>query len=189
MNDFVAHGERVRLRWKRVDDAADDYEWRTDDELAMLDATIALRLPFQDYLHIHEDEFRYPSPSVRRYAIQTLDGLHIGNCMSYDIDVMAGEAEVGIMVGNREYWGKGYGSEAMRLLIEACFRIPALNRLYLHTLDWNARARRGFSKCGFRELRPVQRSGKSFIFMELLRTEWEAMGTERIAAKDTADGR
>jgi RimJ/RimL family protein N-acetyltransferase len=77
----------------------------------------------------------------------------------------------------------------MRLLIEACFRIPALNRLYLHTLDWNARARRGFSKCGFRELRPVQRSGKSFIFMELLRTEWEAMGTERIAAKDTADGR
>tara|TARA_B100001750_G_C15465570_1_gene576838 strand:+ start:254 stop:787 length:534 start_codon:yes stop_codon:yes gene_type:complete len=172
LNDLVAQGKKVQLRWKRMEDARDDYDWRADDELARLDATVALRLSFREYLHILEDEIRYPSPNVRRYAIETLDGVHIGNCMSYDIDVVGGEAEVGIMVGNRDYWSQGYGSEAMTLLIAECFKIVPLTRLYLHTLEWNERARKAFGKCGFREVKQVQRGGKSFIYMELLRSEW-----------------
>ena len=65
MNDLVAQGEKVQLRWKRMEDARDDYDWRADDELARLDATVALRLSFREYLHILEDSrVRHGVPNV-----------------------------------------------------------------------------------------------------------------------------
>ena len=179
MANVLAQGSKVVLRAKQAEDAADDYRWRTDPELATLDATVPLAMTFREFSRMFEDELRYPLPGVRRYAIDTLDRVHIGNCMCYDIDTVRGEGEIGIMVGQREYWDGGYGTEALMFLVEECFRIPCLRRLYLHTLDWNARARRAFSKCGFREVRSVWRGGKSFIFMELLLEEWRAIRAER----------
>jgi RimJ/RimL family protein N-acetyltransferase len=155
-----------------VDDAEDDYQWRVDPELAELDATTPLRMDFEDFKRHLRDELRYPTPWVRRYAIDTLDGRHIGNCMAYDIDTVTGESEVGIMVGDRQYWSKGYGREAMALLVDEMFRMNSMRRVYLHTLEWNARARRAFAGCGFRELRQERRSGLSFILMEMTRAEW-----------------
>ena len=180
MGDVVARGSKVVLRAKRPEDAADDYSWRTDQELATLDATVPIPFSFHEFRRMYEDELRHPMPGVRRYAIETPEGLHIGNCMCYDIDTVYGEAEVGILVGDRRYWNDGYGSEALLFLVEECFKIHPLKRLYLHTLEWNARARSAFAKCGFREVRTVQRSGKTFVFMELLRTEWEAIRAERL---------
>ena len=47
-----------------------------------------------------------------------------------------------------------------------------MDRLYLHTLVWNARARRAFAGCGFREVKPVRRAGRDFVLMEITRGEW-----------------
>lgn len=171
----VSAGRKVRLRQKRVEDAADDYRWRVDPELAELDAASAIRTPFEEFVRQYKDEMRYPTLWVRRFAVETLDGRHIGNCMVYDLDMVSGEGEVGIMIGDRDYWGKGYGRDAMAQLVEQCFRMDAMRRLYLHTLEWNARARRAFAACGFREVRPVRRGGKAFTFMELTKAEWEAI--------------
>ncbi len=175
MVDGVAQVPRVVLREKSLQDATEDYLWRTDEELAELDATVTIRLSYREYRQIYEEELRYPTPWVRRYRIDTVDGVHIGNCMCYDIDTVSGEGEVGIMIGDRQYWDGGYGSEAMAYMVDECFKIRALTRLYLHTLDWNKRARRAFAKCGFREVRSVRRSGRSFILMEVLRSEWAAV--------------
>jgi RimJ/RimL family protein N-acetyltransferase len=179
---------RVVLREKSLNDAGDDYRWRTDDELAGLDATLTIRLSFEEYLKHYEEELRYPTPWVRRYSIDTLEGEHIGNCMCYDIDTVSGEGEVGIMIGDRRYWDGGFGSEAMAYLVEDCFGMPSLTRLYLHTLEWNARARRAFAKCGFRELRPVRRAGKPFVLMEMLRSEWDVARVQWPALRDGVQG-
>ena len=178
MVDGVAQVRRVVLREKSLQDATDDYRWRTDEELAELDATVTIRLSYREYAQLYEEELRYPTPWVRRYSIDTVDGTHIGNCMCYDIDTVSGEGEVGIMIGDRRYWDAGYGSEALAYMVDECFKIPALTRLYLHTLEWNKRARRAFAKCGFREVRPVRRSGRPFILMEVLRSEWAAVRGE-----------
>ena len=169
----VVRGRKVVLRTKRLEDAEDDYRWRVDDELAALDATSPLRMSLSEFIRSYESELREPMIWSRRYAIDTLDGLHIGNCMLYDIDTAAGEGELGIMVGERSHWDKGYGLEAMAQLVEQCFKISAMKKLYLHTLEWNARARRAFGKCGFRQVRAVRRSGRHFIRMEITREEWE----------------
>jgi RimJ/RimL family protein N-acetyltransferase len=52
------------------------------------------------------------SANRRQFAVDTLEGRHIGNCAYYNIDKGGGEAEVGIMIGERSYWDKGYGTAA-----------------------------------------------------------------------------
>ena len=178
-------GRTVILREKRIEDAPDDYSWRSDEELAQLDATRPLNMTYSDFLRFSQEEQAYPSPLSRRFAIDTLEGRHIGNCMYYDIDLKRGEAELGIMIGDRDYWGKGYGTDSVSCLLNHIFNVTPLTRVYLHTLEWNHRARKAFAKSGFRELKNVRRSGKEFILMEVLRSEWERR--EDVAAREMVD--
>ena len=78
-----------------------------------------------------------------------MDGRHIGNVMFYNIDVLKGEAEVGITIGDRRYWSHGYGTDALKTLDRYIFTNTKLTRLYLKTLDWNLRAQHCFQKAGF----------------------------------------
>ena len=174
MTEVVKSGRKVAIRRKQIEDGEDDYRWRADPELAELDATRIIRQTREEFLRDLENELKYPTPWVRKYGIDTLDGLHIGNCMVYDIDTIGGKCELGILLGDRNYWDGGYGREAMQLLMVECFEMTSMERLYLHTLDWNTRARRAFQGCGFREVRPVRRAGYNFILMEISREEWDA---------------
>jgi RimJ/RimL family protein N-acetyltransferase len=98
--------------------------------------------------------------------------------MYYDINTRRGETELGVMIGDREYWGRGYGTDSVLTLVGHIFTTMSLNRVYLHTLEWNARARRSFAKAGFRELRNVRRNGMDFVLMEIWRTQWEQRSSE-----------
>ena len=168
-------GTRVVVREKDLSDVSDDYDWRTDAELAKLDATRPLGMSYDDFYRYSKEDLTLPSMRSKRLAIDTIEGKHIGNCMFYDIDLRDGEAEVGIMIGDKDYWGQGYGTEAMGVLLDHMFTAYPFNRIYLHTLTWNQRALNSFRKSGLRELRQVRRSGSDFIEMEILRHEWEAL--------------
>ena len=166
-------GRKVVIREKRLDDVADDYAWRTDEELCRLDATQPLRMSFSDFAKFSREEIIFNSPASRRMAIDTLDGVHIGNCMYYDIDLRRGEAELGIMIGDRDYWDMGYGADSVDVLLDHIFTTTELGRVYLHTLEWNVRAQRAFAKSGFREVKKVRRSGFDFLLMDIRREDWE----------------
>ncbi len=178
-------GQKVVLREKRIEDAPDDFAWRTDEELAELDATRPLNMTYDDFLRYARTEIDDPGPRSKRLAIDTLDGRHIGNFMYYDLDLRRGEAELGIMIGDRDYWGKGYGSDALRAVQDYIFTQTTLTRVYLHTLEWNERARRSFTKAGMRDVKTVRRSGMKFVRMEMLRHEWETLRDAE--ARDTLE--
>ena len=165
-------GRRVVLREKTLQDAQNDYRWRVDPELARLDDTIPLRMTFSAFLEMYEDELKYPTPGRRRFAVESADGRHIGNCMYYDLNLLQGEAELGIMIGEREYWDQGYGTETVEAVLGHLFQKLRLRRVYLHTLEWNTRAQKCFLKCGFVPTGKVYRSGSLLIAMEILREEW-----------------
>ena len=169
----IIRGDRVVIREKRIEDAPDDYSWRVDDELARLDATRPIRMSFEDFLRYSRDELVYTSSTSKRLAIDIHDGKHIGNCMYYDIDQRRKQAELGIMIGDRNYWDGGYGTNAVDSLLAHIFTTTPMELVYLHTLDWNQRARCSFAKSGFREIKQVRRSGLDFIYMEIARNEWE----------------
>ena len=177
------YGGRIILRDKRSDDAENDYRWRSDPELARLDAAIPLTMSFERYLKLFEDQMKYPTPGSHHYSIDTLDDRFIGNCMYYDMDTVNLEAELGIVIGDRDYWSDGYGYDAVTTLLDHMFNARNLKRVYLHTLEWNGRAQKSFSKCGFNAVRPVRRMAHDFILMDVLRDDWFANAEERLSVR------
>jgi RimJ/RimL family protein N-acetyltransferase len=165
-------GSKIRLRPKRFEDAHEDYRWQTDPELSDLDAVSPLRLSFPEYVEEYRDQLRHPSAFRRNFAIETLTGTHIGNCVYYNIDREKQEAEVGIMIGNRDYWNQGLGADTMTNLVEHIFRQLGFKRLYLKTLEKNVRAQRSFKKAGFTPCGYMERDGYRFLLMEQTRDQW-----------------
>lgn len=163
-------GKKVVLREKRLEDAWQDYAWKTDPELARLDATLPLDVPFKTYLLTYAAELdRRIDGKGRVFAVETMEGKHIGNCCYYNLEWARREAEVGVVIGNAAYWDDGYGTDAMRALVDHVFQKEGLKKVYLHTLVWNTRAQKSFQKCGFVECGRVVRAGYDFIMMEMKR--------------------
>ncbi len=175
-DDVAARGRRVILRRKRLSDVKDDYAWRSDEELARYDAAPRLRISFPDFLTSLLAQLRYPDPARRSYAIEDESGRHIGNAMYYNLREAVGEAELGITIGDRRYWGQGYGRDAVQALVRLVFREKGLRRMFLHTLDWNVRAQRCFQKAGFVPRGRVRRDGRDFLLMEILQQLEQAAG-------------
>lgn len=176
-------GARIILRDKRIEDAEQDYIWRSDQELASLDAAFPLTMSYDRFLKLAQDQMRYPTPGSHHFATETLDGKFIGNCMYYDLDSVKMQAELGIVIGDRDYWSNSYGYDAVTTLLDHCFNEKKMERVYLHTLEWNKRAQRCFEKCGFVPVKPVRRMSHDFILMEVFREDWFAKAEERLAAR------
>jgi len=174
-------GKKVLLRRKKLEDAWTDYAWKQDPELARLDATIPLDLPFSMYLVSYAEELNQYDGRTHTYAIETLDGKHIGNCSYYNLDRDRREAELGILIGEASCWDSGYGTDAVATLVRYAFRKESLRRMYLHTLVKNIRAQCCFRKCGFVPGRRVARAGYDFIRMEI--TEQELASQRESAQK------
>ncbi len=167
----IATGRRVHLRAKRLSDAPNDYAWRRDPVLARYDAARPTSLTYEEFLATYTEELLHPQPFRRTFAIIDHSDVHIGNVMYYNIDLGRREAELGITIGNPAYWGRGYGSEAVGLLVDYVFTRSSLTRLYLHTLDWNVRAQRAFESAGFKDQGRARRAEHRFHIMEV-RREW-----------------
>jgi len=166
------------LREKRLTDAEDDYAWEIDSELAQLDAAPPATTTFSQYLSDYANQLRNSLPTSHRFAIDTLGGKHIGNCSYYNFSETKGEAELGIMIGNRDYWNRGYGTDAVTTLVNYIFCQTNLNRIYLKTLESNTRAQKCFQKCGFTPYEHLVRDGFNFVLMEIYRNQWQEQQAE-----------
>lgn len=176
----IAEGRLVRLREKHIDDAERDYAWRCDPELAAYDAARPLAVRFANFVATMSEELQYPTIHRRTFAIEEREGgTHIGNVMYYGYDSMRREAELGITIGNRDYWSQGYGSDAVRCMLRHLFHDMKLRRVFLHTLSWNYRAQASFERAGFRQVKRVARGGYDFIYMEAFPGDEETGDEER----------
>ena len=171
-------GSKITLRDKRLADAPDDYTWATNPELAHLDAAPLLTTSFARYLSDYTNQLLYSPLTRHQFGIDTLEGKHIGNCVFYDVNKTKGEAELGIMIGDRSCWDKGYGAEAVTTLVSYIFKQTKLKRIYLKTLEENNRAQKCFQKCGFTSYRQQNKDGFRFVLMEIDRKQWEKQQAE-----------
>lgn len=171
-DEVVLEGRLVRLRPKTMSDARDEFAWRTDRELTRLDAAPPFNPSFAEYLILYSEQLRQPPPGQHSLAVDTLESEHIGNCMYYNLNAEKGEAEIGIMIGQRSYWDKDYGSDAVSTLIRYLFTELKLKRVILCTLVWNLRAQRCFEKCGFTVCGRIVREGQDLLVMEIDCNRW-----------------
>jgi RimJ/RimL family protein N-acetyltransferase len=77
------------------------------------------------------------------------------------------------MIGDAEYRDKGYGRDAVNTMVDYVFQTTGLNRIYLKTLDWNLRAQKCFTGCGFTPCGETRRNGYNFVLMEMYKEQWE----------------
>ncbi|MBX6722522.1 MAG: GNAT family N-acetyltransferase [Dactylosporangium sp.] len=76
-----------------------------------------------------------------------------------DINRRAGSAELRVCIGDKRLWGRGYGTEAVRLALEAGFQRLKLREVYLRVAVDNERAVRAYRKCGF-SVEGILRAGR-----------------------------
>ena len=102
----------------------------------------------------------------------------IGNCGFLEIDNLNQIAEIGIFIGNKKFWDKGYGTEAMVLLMDYGFKALNLHNILLRVFSFNERAIKCYEKVGFRVIgkrrEALKRGDKTFdaIYMDILYTEF-----------------
>lgn len=103
----------------------------------------------------------------------------IGNCSLFGIDWHCRSAELGIMIGEKSYWNKGYGTEAVHGLVRYGFKTLNLHRIWLRVFTTNPRAVRAYEKAGFtmegRFRQGMYQDGKyvDVLLMSILRPEWQ----------------
>lgn len=180
MNNELFRGSLVRLTAFDIEKDSKEMEiWSRDSfYLRLLDA--AAGGPFNTRMIVESLEKHDQDPYL--FAIRTLpDDRLIGEIGFGGIDWAARNAWVGIGIGVKEYWGHGYGTEAMRLMLRFGFAELNLHRVSLDVFDYNARAIRSYQKAGFtiegRERKALRRSGERFdiVYMGILRSEWETL--------------
>jgi RimJ/RimL family protein N-acetyltransferase len=108
------------------------------------------------------------------------DGLCIGGISLHSIAEADRRARLAVGIFDRRFWSRGYGSEAIRLLLGHAFSTMGLHRVDLRVLAYNARAIRAYEKCGFiregveRESALVDGVWHDDIIMSILEREYRA---------------
>jgi diamine N-acetyltransferase len=175
----MIYGKRIRLRAPERDDLPTFVNWINDPEVR---SGLSLFLPismaqeerwFDDMLKrpVEEHPLSIEVRNENDWAI-------IGNIGYFEYDSIARSAEAGILIGEKDYWNKGYGTEAMKILLKHGFETLNLNRVFLRVYEDNPRAIRCYEKVGFiregrmRQARFSQGKYVDILFMGILREEW-----------------
>jgi RimJ/RimL family protein N-acetyltransferase len=167
-------GQKCFLSPIDENDAEKFTEWLND-----LEVTVNLQL-YQCVINV-ENEKAFLSNLSRDHNYSIIDmktNELIGNCGFFAIDNLNQTAEVGIFVGNKEYWNKGYGTEALILLLDYGFKALNLYNIQLRVYGYNGRAIRSYEKAGFKQIgvrrkalyRNMERH--DIVFMDILANEF-----------------
>lgn len=140
-------GQKTRLRAIEREDIPTFVRWLNDQEVRQY---LEMYLPISKAQEEEWFEAQLKDDSVRIFAIETGEGVHIGNIGLHDLDWKNRNAFLGIVIAEKEYWGRGYGSDAILTLLGFAFNEMNLHRIYLSVFDFNQRAIRCYENCGFR---------------------------------------
>lgn len=177
----ILRGEHVYLRASERSDIPNFVRWLNDAETSSF---LNMRAPMSEAM-----EEKWFDGMVERqgkdhyhYVICLLENDRpIGSLALFDVDHVNGSAGIGISIGEKALWGKGYGTDAMNALLDFGFGMLRLERLWLEVYDFNKRARRSYDKSGFVsegiERHAVYKQGRylDVELMSMLRDEWAAL--------------
>jgi RimJ/RimL family protein N-acetyltransferase len=172
-------GDKIVLRAIEPSDVKQLWGWTRDDDTMRLRDYPAPPVSYAETIREYQENLGRDSGSLR-LAVTTYEGRLIGEIALKNIDHRIGDAELTIAIGDKSYWGRGYGTDASRTLIRYAFEQLNLRRLTLYVHDFNARAIRVYEKCGFeregilREAEYMDGAYSDLVVMGLLRRNFEA---------------
>ncbi len=144
-------GKNVSLRDLSLQDVSLIRTWVNDPEIShfLMEGFPKTKIEIERFVEVQNGGL---DPFNRALAI-TLgeDPTCIGTLGCYNIDWHSRNAELGVIIGRKEHLGKGYGTEAVELLLSFAFHKLGLHRIFLRAFDFNERAIQCFRKNGFVE--------------------------------------
>ena len=174
-------GKKCYLSPINVNDVEKFTEWLNDLELTVNFTS------FDKMINVANEKILLEKISVEHnYSIieKETDEL-LGNCGFFDIDYLNQTAETGIFIGNKSYWNKGYGTEAITLLIDYGFKALNLHNIMIRVYEFNKRAIRSYEKIGFkrfgvrREALERELKRHNIIHMDILSNEFYENGKNK----------
>lgn len=171
-------GDTTLLRPMTRDDIARQHDFNQDPELYVLDGSEPRPAPRERAESFYENRAKEDA-GFAPFAIEA-DGHYIGSCELMGLKDRHGNFSLGIQIGDRAYWGRGYGREVIRLLLAYGFEGCGARRIALTTHAKNERAIRCYQACGFvEEGRPrkvvwINGEYTDLVTMSILREEWES---------------
>jgi len=176
----LLRGEKVHLTAISKDDLPIYQKWFSNPEfLRLLNSDPAMPKTLDSITEWYEEASKSKDKYV--FGIRTLDDNRLlGNCSIFSISQNSRNAEVGIYIGEPSEWGKGFGSDAMNVLLRFAFMDVNLHRLELNVFSYNARAIKSYEKIGFvreavlREILYRDGTYHDIHIMGILRREWLA---------------
>ncbi len=183
-NKVILKGKLVTLRPLSLKDAADYCRWLADPELTQFLSRWHHQGPptlKEERKWLMEDK---KDKKNLAFAIDTAFGVHIGTVSLKNIDQENKNAEYGIFIGDKKYWGQGFGTEAGKLIIDYGFKKLKLHMIYLRYIAYNVRGEKSYKKIGFKKAGRIRQAiylNKCFhdqIRMDLLRSEWQNKNKE-----------
>ena len=172
-------GGLVKLRAYKESDIEKAVEFINDEEVKkFLDSNIPF--PITKW---QEEEWiksrKSNSDYTYDFAIEDLEtGKYIGGCSINECNLKSRNCTIGIMIGDKDYWDKGYGSDALSVLIKFIFEEVNMNKIKLGVFSFNNRAIACYKKLGFIEegilKKELYRNGKYYdiILMSLFKEDW-----------------
>ncbi|WP_097025959.1 GNAT family N-acetyltransferase [Clostridium peptidivorans] len=145
------YGNKVCLRAYKEEDIKIATGFVNDKELKKF---LVTTIPFPMSLWEEEAWIRSQTGNENgeyNFAIEHLEtNKYIGGCGIQKVNWISRVATVGIMIGDKDYWGKGYGTDAMKVLMQFIFKNMNINKIRLSTFSFNERAKKSYEKCGFK---------------------------------------
>ncbi len=175
----MIEGTLVKLRPREMSDLDNVHRWVNDAEVMRHYARYPMSLAAEE-ASLREHDVKPNTFVDVRFAIETKDGVHVGRVNLYDGDAEARTARLAILIGDKAYWSRGYGTDAIRTLLGFAFAEMNLRRVDLTVDAENGRGIACYRKCGFveevRMRRGIYARGtyKDQLVMGVLRDEFEA---------------
>ncbi len=168
--------EHIYFRPHELEDLEKFYKWFNDPEIKRL---IGETQPLSKMESKEKLEgWIKDKNSISLSILTKKDNILIGTIGLIKIDNVHRRAELGIIIGEKNYWSKRYGQEAIRIILNYGFDRLNLNRIYLGMVDINERAKKTYEKIGFiqegmlREHFYIDGKYHNRIIMGILREEW-----------------
>ena len=140
-------GERLYLSPMNPDDTEIYTKWMNDRKVTDNLGLTSSMCPIE----VERNYIQGKKSNNFDFSIVLNDDTLIGNISLMDVDNVSGTATLGIFIGEEENRGKGYGTEAIKLLVDYGFNILRLHNINLHVFDFNKPAIRSYEKVGFKE--------------------------------------
>ena len=141
---------RVELTPLHRENLYQHFEWNNDPELNYYDSEIPYKKESLNAFKRRFEEMVYqPAPTSKDFEVAAEDGTVIGVAFLIDISHHNRHCTIGITIGDRAYWGKGYGRAALRRLLRYCFEELNMHRVCAEIFEYNASWRRLVEWAGF----------------------------------------